>query len=56
VTYGTDRLLQEVTYVAYHLHWPMHEILDLDHDLRKRFVEDVAAINKRLAEPDSVEL
>jgi hypothetical protein len=50
VTYGTDRLFEEVTYVAYHLHWPMNEILDLDHDLRRRFIEEIARINKRLAE------
>jgi hypothetical protein len=47
VTYGTDRLLEEVTYVAYHLHWPMDELLDLEHPLRQRFVEEIARLNDR---------
>jgi hypothetical protein len=30
-TYATDRLYEEVAYVAYYLHWSREEILDLDH-------------------------
>jgi hypothetical protein len=48
VTYATDRLFEEIAYVAYHLHWPLEEILDLEHPDRRRFVEEVAAINRRL--------
>jgi hypothetical protein len=53
VTYETDRLLEEITYVAYHLHWPLEEILDLEHPLRVRFVEEIGQINKRLGEEAS---
>jgi len=28
VTYGTDLLMEEVSYVAYHFHWPLDAILD----------------------------
>jgi hypothetical protein len=38
--------------VAYHLHWPLGEILDLEHADRRRFVEEIAAINRRLNEED----
>jgi hypothetical protein len=38
--------------VAYHLHWPLGEILELEHADRRRFVEEIAAINRRLNEED----
>ncbi len=50
MTYAADRLFEEVAYVAYHLHWSLEEILDLEHPLRQRFVEEIANINRRLAE------
>jgi hypothetical protein len=50
VTYATDRLFEEVAYVAYHLHWSMDTILDLEHPLRLRFVEEIGRINRRLTE------
>jgi uncharacterized protein DUF6760 len=50
VTYAPDRLFEEVAYVAYHFHWPLHEIMDLEHPLRRRFVEEIGAINRRLSE------
>ena len=30
MTYAADRLFEEVAYVAYHFHWSMDEILDLE--------------------------
>ena len=50
VSYDTDRLFEEVAYLAYHFHWSLDEILDLEHPLRRRFVEEIASINRRLAE------
>ncbi len=50
MTYASDRLFEEIAYVAYHLHWSFEEILDLEHPVRQRFVEEVASINQRLAE------
>jgi hypothetical protein len=49
-TYAEDRLFQEVAYVAYHFHWPLDQILDLEHPVRRRFVEEIASINRRLSE------
>jgi hypothetical protein len=49
MTYATDRLYEEVAYVAYHFHWSLHEILDLEHPTRRRFTEEIARINRRLA-------
>jgi hypothetical protein len=45
VTVDSERLFEEVAYVAYHFHWPLEEIVDLEHPLRRRFVEEIAAIN-----------
>jgi hypothetical protein len=45
VTYGTDLLMEEVSYVAYHFHWPLDAILDLEHPLRRDFVTRIGIIN-----------
>ena len=39
--YAPDELWQELTFVAYHLHWPLAELLDLEHPDRRRFVEQI---------------
>ena len=46
---GTQNLLEEVSYVAYHFHWPFGEILDLEHPLRRAFVGQIGQINARVA-------
>ena len=50
MTYATDRLFEEIAYVAYHLHWSFEEILDLEHPVRQRVVEEIGSINRRLAQ------
>jgi len=45
VTYATDRIYEEVAYVAYHFHWSHEEILDLEHPDRRRYVEEIGRIN-----------
>jgi hypothetical protein len=50
LTFDPGRLYEEVSYVAYHFHWPLDAILDLEHPLRQRFVEEIGRINRRLAE------
>lgn len=52
LTYGTDQLWEEVTYVAYYLHWPLEAILDLEHPVRHRVVEEVGKINTTLSGDD----
>ncbi len=50
--YASDRMFEEIAYVAYHLHWPLDDILDLEHPLRQRFVGEIGRINRRLAEEE----
>jgi hypothetical protein len=36
-----EELLTETARLAYHLHWPLDTILDLEHPDRRRFLADV---------------
>lgn len=45
--YPIDALWQEIAYLAYHLHWPINDLLDLEHLDRVRMVRAVSAMNER---------
>ena len=45
--YPTDALWDEVVYLAYHLHWDLEQLLDLEHMDRVRMVRAVASLNER---------
>jgi hypothetical protein len=47
VTYPTEKLLEEVAYVAYHFNWSRDEILDLEHQERRHYVEQIERIQAR---------
>ena len=47
---GADRLYEEVAYVAYHFHWGHDEILDLAHRDRRRYVDEIGHLNRRVSE------
>lgn len=47
MTYATDRLYEEIAYLAHHLHWRLEDILDLEHADRRRFVAEAAAVVTR---------
>ena len=47
--YPQDRLYQEMAFLAYYLHWPMEELMKLDHRARRRWCEEVSTINKKLS-------
>ncbi|AEY87687.1 MULTISPECIES: DUF6760 family protein [Streptomyces] len=47
MTYAADRIHEEVAYLAYHFHWSLDQILDLEHPDRLRYVEYVARLNER---------
>jgi len=49
VTVAADTLFDEITYLAYHFHWSLDEVLDLEHPLRRRFVTGVSILNQRQA-------
>jgi hypothetical protein len=39
-----------VVYVAYHVHWDLDTVLDMEHDDRLRVVREIASLNERAAE------
>jgi len=45
MTYAAPDLLEEVAYVAYHLHWGFDEILDLEHPDRHQLIETIGRFN-----------
>ena len=45
--YPSEALWQEIAYLAYHLHWNMDDLLDLEHADRARLVRAVASLNAR---------
>ncbi|MEU8890827.1 DUF6760 family protein [Streptomyces sp. NPDC048442] len=47
MTYATDRLHEEVAYVAFHFHWGLEQILDLEHQDRRRYVDHIASLVAR---------
>jgi hypothetical protein len=49
VIHTAERLYEEAAYVAYHFHWSLDDILDLEHPVRRRFVEEIGRINRRLS-------
>jgi hypothetical protein len=49
VTYAPERLYQEIAYVAYHFHWSLDDIADMDHLMRRKFINEIATINRRLS-------
>ena len=50
MTRSAERLYEEASYVAYHFHWSLDDILDLEHPLRRRYVKEIGRINQRLAQ------
>lgn len=50
MTYASQRIYEEVAYVAYHFHWGLDQILDLEHGDRRGFVTGIAGLNARASE------
>ena len=46
-TYPEASLWEEISYLAYHLHWDLDALLDLEHADRTRLIRTVADLNRR---------
>jgi len=44
VTHPPERLWSEVVQIAYHLHWPLDTLLDLEHPARRRVLAELATL------------
>jgi hypothetical protein len=45
--YPADAAWQEIAFLAYHLHWQLDDLLDLEHMDRVRMVRAVVNLNER---------
>jgi hypothetical protein len=39
-----EQLYRETAELAFHLHWPLDTVLDLEHRDRRRFLDEVARL------------
>jgi hypothetical protein len=39
-----------VAFVAYHFHWPLADVFELEHAERRRWVAEISSINERMSE------
>jgi hypothetical protein len=46
--YPLDQLSEEVAFIAYHFHWPHDDVMHLEHGDRRRWVEQISNINRRM--------
>lgn len=46
--YPLDKLYQEVAYVAYHFHWSMEDVLNMEHRERQIWIKEISDINKEI--------
>jgi len=37
-----------VAFIAYHFHWPLEALLELEHEDRRRWVAEISAINEQI--------
>ena len=46
--YPLDQLDEEVAAIAYHFHWPLDQIVELEHRDRRAWVGQISAINQQI--------
>ena len=49
-TYPTERLYEEMAFIAYHLHWPYRDIMNLEHPERIKWCKEISRINQKISE------
>jgi len=50
--YPSKALHEEVAFIAYHFHWALDDIMNLEHAERHRWVEEISKINRKLSGGD----
>lgn len=46
--YPVASLYEEMAFIAFHFHWSYAEIMQLDHQERRRWCKEISAINRTL--------
>jgi len=47
-TYPQEKIFQEIAFVAYYFHWPVEQILNMEHRDRVMWCSEISQINKTL--------
>jgi hypothetical protein len=45
-------MYQEVAFIAYHFHWSLDDVLEMEHAERHRWIKEISSINKRINEDE----
>jgi hypothetical protein len=43
-------LQEEVAYIAYYFHWPLKDVMEMEHQDRRQWAVKIAEINRKVAE------
>ena len=53
--YPLKELYEEMAFVAYYVHWPWTEIMQLPHGERRRWCEEISRINRKMSDaPENI--
>lgn len=50
LSYPLEKIYQEVAYIAYHFHWSLDAILDMEHKERQIWIREISEINREINE------
>jgi hypothetical protein len=50
IGYPLNQLQEEVAYLAYYFHWPLQDILEMEHQDRRQWADKIAVINRKMNE------
>ncbi len=50
MSYPSERIFEEVAFIAYHFNWAQAEIMALSHADRQRWVTEISRINERMSD------
>lgn len=42
--------MEEAAFIAYHFHWPLDQVLGLEHADRRRWAAEISRINEQMNE------
>ncbi len=48
LAYPAEQLSEEAAFIAYYFHWPLDEILGLEHAERRSWAEEISRLNDRV--------
>jgi hypothetical protein len=50
IGYPLERVYEEVAFLAYHFHWSLDTIMNIEHSDRRMFIEEISRLNQRANE------